>query len=80
MGTRADSGVHGIEFRDGESSGFNKVCTCSPWLLAELSVAMVLALESIYTCTCADAVQGMWQPDAETTDARFAVAMRTRPG
>ena len=36
VGTRADCGVFGIEFRGGESSVFSNVCTASP-LLAELS-------------------------------------------
>ena len=36
LGIRADSGVLGIELRDGESSGFKSVCTCKP-LFAEVS-------------------------------------------
>jgi hypothetical protein len=29
-GTRTESGVLGCDCRDGDSSGFNSVCTCRP--------------------------------------------------
>lgn len=38
LGMRADKGVLGTEFREGESSGFRRVCTCKP-LFAEVSAS-----------------------------------------
>lgn len=44
FGTLAESGVLGTDCRDGDSSGFSRVCTWSPWLLAELSAEGMVSI------------------------------------